>query len=188
MRVIGLDVETMGLNPESKSITAIGLGIPEKKQFTVYFVRKPLQERNALKWLHKKIQQNLPCRVVTWRDFDVDFIRVRAKINRVSDPLASASELLDLHECALDSIVPDGGDIHLTDAANMFGLNNRKTPSREMPALYVRWLAGDKSAREKIISHCHEDIFMMLGVYSVLKSKCYNVKKLVGLSGPVRLF
>lgn len=175
MTVVGLDVETMGLDAEHKQLTTIGLGFIGKP-VEAFFIERPQEEHNGIRWVRKKIEENSPCRVVTWRDFDVGFIRTRAALNGMPDPFAKGGEYLDLHECAAKNIQYDGGDIHLVNAASLFGLNVRKIPSEEMPALYTRWLAGDRSARDRIVEHCKRDIDMMMGVYQRLK--CPSGQKL----------
>ncbi len=168
MNVVGLDVETMGLDPEHKSLTTIGVYLPKNKSVITYFIEKPSEEREAIRWFGEKLKESAPCRLVTWRDFDVGFIQVRAAKYGLPNPFENISAYIDLHECAANRIQYDGGDIHLTDAADMFGLNTRKVPSENMPALYLRWLGGDSSCRRKIEGHCKQDVEMMMGVYKKL--------------------
>ncbi len=168
MNVVGLDVETMGLDPEHKSLTTIGVYLPKIDSVVTYFIEKPSEERNALLWLGKQLKESAPYRLVAWRDFDIGFIQVRAAKCGVPDPFENLSTYIDLHECAANRIQYDGGDIHLTEAADMFGLNRREISSESMPALYLRWLGGDLNSRHKIEEHCKQDVEMVMGIYKRL--------------------
>jgi len=167
--LVVLDVETTGLDPEHHSLTAIGVGIEGLQSPTVYFVDQPFKEKEAIQWLARKIRECGSCKVGSWRIFDVPFVRTRARIHKLSDPFRRASGFIDLHRFAVKRLKSKGEDMHLSDVARMLGLGEKLFPSEDMPALYARWLGGDKEARERIVMHCHRDVELELGVYMTLK-------------------
>lgn len=177
--LVVLDVETTGLDPKHHTLTAIGIGIEQMGRPMVYFVEQPYKERAAIRWLKRKLDRLGPHRVGSWRNFDVPFVRTRARIHRLPDPFERTSGFLDLQRFAVRKLKRD---VHLSDAGRLLGLGEKLFASEDLPALYARWLGGDARAKQKIVEHCRRDIELEMGVYQRLKSITGVFKK--GLSGP----
>ena len=168
-----LDVETTGIDPRFHILTAIGIGVEHSKP-AVYFVDQPFKERAAIQWLARRLNRLAPCRIGSWRNFDVPFVRKRALVHRLPDPFQQARGFMDLHRFAVRKLKRD---VHLSDAGRLLGLGEKLFSSEDMPALYARWLGGDPEAKRRIVLHCQRDIELEMGVYQKLKSFAGNFRQ-----------
>jgi len=172
------DVETTGLDPQQHTLTAVGIGAEQLEKPLVYFVEQPYREKAAIKWLTRKLEEFKPYRVGCWRNFDVPFVRKRARVHRLPDPFSGARGFIDLHRFAVRKL---RRDVHLSDAGRLLGIGEKLFASEDMPALYTQWLKGDTEAKIKIVRHCQRDIELEMGVYRRLREISHNFR--LGLSG-----
>lgn len=153
-----LDIETTGLNPEEQQITTIGLcENSEGAEAEMRFVYNPEDEEECLRWLADRVDELGIETIVTWRSFDCGFIKERADLLGVPDPLEEM-ERFDLHRWVKENKY-EGEEVHLKSVLSDYGLEGKYLPGRLMPILYDSYIQYEKEEYKRdIVKHCKRDV------------------------------
>ncbi len=170
-KIIFIDIETTSLFSSNGTIVCIGLFDPENfTEPSVYFVRNPSEEKNALGWMKSKIIEHGYNAICGWniKKFDIPFIVGRAlKLD------IDFSELNNLIPIDLMEICKNIFRLHSyrqEDVCKWLGISNTNNISGWMiDDIYHKALTGDKEAEEKIKLRCQHDLTNLYKIFQKIK-------------------
>ncbi|MEM5766360.1 MAG: ribonuclease H-like domain-containing protein [Candidatus Aenigmatarchaeota archaeon] len=162
-----LDIETTNTKADIGQIVAIGIIKENKKE--VKFVESLEDEKEALKWLKKELED---CElVITWYGscFDIPFIITRAIIN--GEDLSRLLEIpsLDLWEFCRNNLSFSKNSLQEISKSLRIP-KNREIEGRDVLRLYLKAVHGDKKAKEEIVSHCLDDLEVLKEIFKKFES------------------
>jgi len=171
MEVMFLDIETTGITADNAIVTAIGIcwenGPPD-----VLFTDEPDEERKILEQFASVVREKFKSQsfsIVTWGGkFDISFLRTRYLLNGMDYSFLDKIKHFDLKEYFINNFrLSDRG---LIGVSRICGVEkNGNLHGSQMPYFYTRWLRGDANAKQKIISHCLDDVRAISLLYKRVK-------------------
>lgn len=163
---IFLDIESTSMKADIGQITAIGIIKDDRKE--VKFVDSLEKEKEVLEWLKKELKG---CDlIVNWfgSGFDLPYILSRALINDVD--LRELMEIPSLDLCRFCQNNLSLARYSLVEVAKTLGIpKDERINGKDMSALYIKAVKGDKGAKEDIIRHCLDDLNALEKIFEKLK-------------------
>lgn len=151
-----LDCETTGLEPSTYILTAVGIG-SSPSNIKVEHIEEDADEPELIRWVGKKLSSYDTKNVVCWSaKFDFRFIRTRAMIQGMVDPLRG-SEMVD--DALWFKKFTKMDEHNLEHVAGVLGIGAKVGKSHEMPKLY------HEGKYDQIVEHCRKDVELTIKVH-----------------------
>jgi uncharacterized protein YprB with RNaseH-like and TPR domain len=161
-----LDIETTSLKGSDGMIVAIGLLKGEKPE--VRFAGTLQEERAALEWFRRELENCTT--LVTWNgaEFDVPFLFTRAVFHSIDISKLPEIPMLDLYQWCHGHMLLSS--YKLESVGRFLGINKSQVfHGSDVLALFKLVEQGDLEARKLIVEHCKEDIVLLKLVHERLE-------------------
>lgn len=151
-----LDCETTGLEPGTYILTAVGIG-RSPDDIEVSHIESDDDEPDLIRWVEEKLSSYDTKNVVCWNaKFDFRFIRTRAMIQGMTDPLRN-SKMVD--DALWFKKFTEMDRHNLEHVARVLGIGAKTGKGHEMPKLYY------EEKYDQIVEHCKKDVELTIRVH-----------------------
>lgn len=151
-----LDLETTGLKPETYIATAVGIG-NSSEDIEIKHIESDDEEPDLIRWIREKLSNYDTKNVACWNArFDFSFIRTRAMILEILDPLRGY-EMCDDLVWVKKFMKMD--EHNLEHVARVLGIGTKTGRGHEMPRLY------HEGKYDKIVEHCRKDVNLTIDMH-----------------------
>jgi len=148
---IYLDIETSSLDADSGMVVAIGYAIGEKEP-EIMFVKSFDEEKAVIDHIFRRIKDR---RIITFNGtyFDIPFLIARGL--RYDLPFPKI-EIIDLYTWAKKFLKLQSRRFH--EICMFYNIFHEDISGKEVNELFIKAMSGDGKAKERIMSHLHQDI------------------------------
>jgi len=165
--MIFFDLETTSLRAEEGILVAAGFIV--KGEFKIFFTESPEKEKDTIEKTWEVFVENKDEEFVIWYSkFDIPFLVSRAIKYGLNISQIYEFKIIDI--CKLIQENLRFGSNKLDEVAKFFGIEKVfELTGKDVHRLYLEFLSGNKSAKEKIIKHCEDDLRAMKEVFEKVK-------------------
>lgn len=169
-KILFFDIECTSIYSSSGIVIAIGIFDPEKMEKPIVrIIKKPDEERKLLEWFKEEVEKENYA-ICGWnsKSFDLPFILGRALQLGLDFSSLKEVEHIDLIEVARENFRFRSN--RMEEVCKILKVKYEPGISGEIIAInFMKGLAGDKEAKEKIVQRCENDLIALSKLYKKFK-------------------